>query len=296
MARGGHRGAARDGGLRLSGVRGWWSRRPAAGKTQVRETEQYEVRGAAPRRAQVYLPPHYEAGRRRSYPVLIALDGQKMPQWRLAETLDALVGAGQIEPVVVVAVPASAARLEEYGTAGALDFAGRGRQAKAFQDLLAGEVLPSIRGNYNVAAEPARTGIFGASMGGLCAFDSAWRRPQVFGLAGIFSGSLWWRADNADVAAQQASRIAHRNVAEAAGKPELRLWFEAGTRDETADRDGNGVIDAIQDTVELMDALEQKGYQRGRDMSYHEVEGGEHHESTWAQALPVFLRWAFPPQ
>jgi enterochelin esterase-like enzyme len=280
----------------MSAARPWWPRRAPAEKTQVHETEVLEVRGIAPRRAQVYLPPHYDAKRRRTYPVLIALDGQTMPQWRLAETLDALVGAGQIEPVVVVAVPAFAARLEEYGTAGVLDFAGRGRQAKAFQDLLAGVVLPAVRERYRVATEPARTGIFGASMGGLCAFDSAWRRPQVFGLAGIFSGSLWWRADNASVAAQQASRIAHRSVRETAGQPALRLWFEAGTRDEAADRDGNGVIDAIQDTLELMDELETKGFKRGRDLAYHEVEGGEHHESTWAQALPEFLRWALPPR
>ena len=296
MAGGRHGGAVCDGGFRLSAARKWWSRRPVAEKTQVQETEIFEVRAAAPRRAKVYLPPHYDAERRRTYPVLIALDGQTMPQWRLAETLDVLVGAEQVEPVVVVAVPASAARLEEYGTAGALDFAERGRQAKAFQDLLAGVVLPAVRERYHVATEPARTGIFGASMGGLCAFDSAWRRPQVFGLAGIFSGSLWWRADNSSVAAQQASRIAHRNVADAMGKPALRLWFEAGTRDEAADRDGNGIIDAIQDTLELMDALDRKGFKRGRDMSYHQIEGGEHHESTWAVALPEFLRWAFPPR
>jgi predicted alpha/beta superfamily hydrolase len=132
-------------------------------------------------------------------------------------------------------------------------------------------------------------------MGGLCAFDSAWRRPQVFGLAGVFSGSLWWRADNSSVAAQQASRLVHRQVRLSPGKPPLRLWFEAGTRDEAADRDGDGVIDAIQDTRELIAELEGKGFAPGGDLTYHEIEGGEHHESTWARALPEFLRWALPP-
>jgi len=117
---------------------------------------------------------------------------------------------------------------------------------------------------------------------------------QVFGIAGIFSGALWWRADDAGVAAQQASRIAHRRVRETAARPALRLWFQAGTRDETADRDGNGVIDAIQDTTELIDELVAKGFGRGTDVVYHESEGGEHHEGTWARALPAFLRWALP--
>jgi enterochelin esterase family protein len=252
------------------------------------------VRGLASRRVTVYLPPGYDEDRADPYPLLVALDGQTMPQWRLAETLDELVKAGAIEPVVVTAVPASADRVEEYGTAGQLDFAGRGKLAKALQELIAGEVLPLMRERYHIATDAARTGIYGASLGGLCAFDTVWRRPQVFGLAGIFSGSLWWRADDSSVAAQQASRIAHRLVRETAARPPLRLWFQAGTRDEAADRDGNGIIDAIQDTTELLDELVVKGFRRGDDLVYHEIEGGEHHESTWARALPEFLRWAFP--
>lgn len=252
------------------------------------------MRGLRPRRVTAYLPPGFDAGREEPYPLLVALDGQTMPQWRLAETLDELVAGGAIEPVVVAAVPASAERADEYGTAGQRDFAGRGRRAKALQDLLAGEVLPWARGRFNATADAARTGIFGASLGGLCAFDAAWRRPQVFGLAGVFSGSLWWRSDDSSVAAKQASRIAHRQVRETATKPALRLWFQAGTRDEVEDRDGNGVIDAIQDTTELIDELAAKGFRRGADVIYHEMDGGGHHEGTWARALPEFLKWAFP--
>ena len=255
----------------------------------------FAVRGVVARRGRVYLPPGYDPSRPRPYPVLVALDGQTMPQWRLAETLEELVRGNRIEPVVVVAVPASPDRIDEHGTAAELDFAGRGRRAKAFQDLLAGEVLPWVRERYHVAADPAGTGIFGASMGGLCAFDSAWRRPQVFGLAGIFSGSLWWRADDSSVPARQASRIAHRKVRATTGKPAVRVWFEAGTRDETADRDANGVIDAIQDTLELIDELEAKGFRRDADLAYLEIPGGEHNEATWARALPAFLEWALPP-
>ena len=279
----------------MNRLRNWWRRR-VADKTWTERSEPFAARGLQPRTITVYLPPGYDVTRAQPYPLLLALDGQTMPQWRLAETLDALVAAGAIEPVVVAAVPASSDRMDEYGTAGTLDHAGRGRRAEKFQQLLVDEVLPWVRGNHHVAADAAQTGIFGASLGGLCALDSAWRRPQVFGLAGVFSGSLWWRADDSTVAAKQASRIAHRLVRETAVKPSLRLWFEAGTRDETEDRDGNGVIDAIQDTTELIDALAAKGFVRGRDVVYHEIEGGEHHEDTWAQALPEFLRWAFPPR
>lgn len=276
-------------------MRALFKRRRAA--VPRRETsEALAVRGLPARRVSVYLPAGYGDAKARPHPLLVALDGQTMPQWRLAESVDELVRSAIIEPPVVVALPASTQRIEEYGTAGELDFAGRGREAKAFQELVTGVVLPWVRERYHVASAAAHTGIFGASMGGLCAFDTAWRRPQVFGFAGIFSGSLWWRADDSSVAARQASRLAHRRVREAAARPDLRLWFQAGTRDETADRDGNGVIDAIQDTTELIDELAAKGFRRGKDVAYHQVEGGEHHESTWAKALPEFLRWALPRQ
>lgn len=277
----------------MSAMRKWWWRRPAA-RTIIVQSEALAVRGLSPRRVTVCLPPGYDRTRPSAYPLLLALDGQTMPQWRLAETLDELGRTGRIEPVVVAAVPASAKRMDEYGTAGALDHAGRGRLAKAFQELLAGEVLPWLREHHHVTGEPARTGIFGASLGGLCALDAAWRRPQVFGFAGIFSGSLWWRADDSNAAAQQASRIMHRQVRAAAVRPALRLWFQAGTRDESEDRDGNGVIDAIQDTTELIDELVAKGFRRGVDVAYHEVAGGEHHARIWARALPEFLRWSLP--
>ena len=81
---------------------------------------------------------------------------------------------------------------------------------------------------------------------------------------------------------------------ETAAKPPLRLWFQAGTEDEKDDRDGNGVIDAIQDTTELIDELVTRGFVRGRDVVYRETPGGRHHPSTWARELPEFLRWAFP--
>jgi enterochelin esterase-like enzyme len=250
------------------------------------------VPGLAPREVTVYLPPDFRRGQRS--PLLVALDGQTMPQWQLVPALVEAIASGAVEAPVVLAVPASADRIDEYGAAGVLDFAGRGRLATRFQNYLTYAMLPAVRARYGAGLDPARTGIFGASMGGLCAFDTAWRHPEVFGFAGVFSGSLWWRADDSSPAAQQASRILHRRVRETGRKPALRLWFQAGTADETADRDGNGVIDAIQDTTELVDELEANGFRPDRDVAYTETAGGEHNEQTWARELPDFLRWALP--
>jgi enterochelin esterase-like enzyme len=217
-----------------------------------------------------------------------------MEAWRLEAALAALSAKGEIAEPLVVAISAGNDRLDEYGMAGTPDYAGRGRKAADFQRFVVEVVLPAVRARYGVTAEPARTGVMGASLGGLAAFDLAWRHPEVFGFAGVFSGSFWWRGDDSSPAAKQASRLAHRLVRETPQPPRLRLWFEAGTKDETDDRDGNGVIDAIQDTTELMDELGRRGFRRGPDMAYVEIAGGEHNEATWARALPGFLEWALP--
>jgi enterochelin esterase-like enzyme len=239
----------------------------------------------------VFLPP---GGIQADTPLLIALDGQNMTAWKLTETIQRLAAAGEIAPPLVVAISATAERIEEYGLAHTLDYAGRGKKAAAFQRRVIERVIPEVRQRYGLKPDPARTAIMGASLGGLSAFDLAWAHPDVFGAVGVFSGSLWWRGEDGDWRAAQRSRLAHRMVRETATKPALRLWFEAGTADETDDRDGNGVIDAIQDTTELIDELAAKGFHRDVDVTYHEIAGGQHHESTWAEALPVFLKWAFP--
>jgi enterochelin esterase-like enzyme len=250
--------------------------------------------GLPSREVSIYLPPGFKRGQRA--PLLLALDGQMMMRWRLPEALARLAAGGGALAPVVAAVPASPWRVEEQGMAGVLDFRGRGRLAEPFQDYLVRGVLAAVRRRYGAGFDRERTGIFGASMGGLCAFDTAWRHPGEFGLAGVFSGSLWWRADDRGRAARQASRLLHQRVRQTAAKPPLRLWFQAGTADETEDRDGNGVIDAIQDTTELIDELVVRGFRRGTDVVYREVAGGRHDEETWAGVLPEFLRWALAPE
>ncbi len=244
------------------------------------------------REVRVHLPP---GGVNPATPVLVALDGRMMPAWRLEETLGELMARGGLALPLVVAIAASDERLDEYGMAGTPDYAGRGRKAAEFQRFVIERVLPAVRVRYAIPADPARTGVMGASLGGLAAFDLAWRHPEVFGFAGIFSGSLWWRGDDSSPRAKQASRLAHQLVRQTTQPPRLRLWFEAGTKDETDDRDGNGVIDAIQDTAELMTELERRGFRRGTALQYVEMEGGQHNEATWARALPGFLEWALPP-
>lgn len=238
--------------------------------------------------------------RRAEHPLLVLNDGQDLEALGILETLAALVAAGEIVAPMVVAIPTNRERMLEYGISGHPDSGGRGSRAGAYSQFVRQELLPAVRERYRVSLRPATTAVLGASLGGLSAFDLAWRHPDVFGLCGVFSGSFWWRADSTDARAKQASRIAHRLVRECSDaaavmrtRRGVRMWLQAGTADETEDRDGNGVIDAIQDTTELIDELVARGWVPGVDLVYREVRGGRHEPATWKEVFGEFARFAF---
>jgi enterochelin esterase-like enzyme len=242
----------------------------------------------------VLLPPGYHLHPEQTYNVLYLNDGQDIEALRLRQTLDRLYAHGELEQLIVVGIHATANRLREYGTAGRPNAQCLGALARKYSRFVTDEVMPAMQQRYRIRRGPACTAIAGFSLGGLMAFDLGWRRPDCFGTVGAFSGSFWWRTDDSSAAAKQSSRIMHRRVREWPTCPAIRAWFQAGTEDETSDRDGDGVIDAIQDTTELVDALVARGLVVGRDLLYVEVPGGQHHQSTWSKIMPSFLTWAFP--
>jgi enterochelin esterase-like enzyme len=242
----------------------------------------------------VYLPPDYEGEGGRRYPVLYLNDGQDRGQLKLHRTLAELYGRGLIEPIIVVAVPTNEDRLEEYGTAAAPNAQGLGQRAGLYGRFLTEEVMPLVNERFRTSGEAGRTAVWGASFGGLSAFDIAWNYADLFGIVGVFSGSFWWRAGEDETDLEPNELIMQQVVRRGGRRGKLRVWLEAATRDETSDRDNNGVIDAIQDTLELIEALVSVGYEAGEDVVYVEVEGGRHNYETWSKVLPDFLSWAFP--
>jgi hypothetical protein len=63
--------------------------------------------------------------------------------------------------------------------------------------------------------------------------------------------------------------------------------------DEIRDRNKNGIIDSIDDTLDLMKELEAKGYSPENDIRYLELKDGKHDVPTWARAMPEFLKWGW---
>ena len=135
----------------------------------------------------------------------------------------------------------------------------------------------------------------GFSLGALMALDIVWNHPEKFTKAGLFSGSFWWRSidQTEDDYDDDQHRIMHQEIRNGSYFPGLKFFFQCGNMDETMDRNNNGIIDSIDDTLDLISELEQKGYKREKDINYLEMPDGKHDIATWGRAMPVFLKWGW---
>lgn len=226
--------------------------------------------------------------------LLLINDGQDLVKMGFEKILDELYDEGSIGPIFCVGIHCAPDRKNEYGTAKILDYKGRGAKSFLFTRFIFQELIPFLKKKYSIESFSEKS-FAGFSLGGLCALDIVWNYPHEFRRVGVFSGSLWWRDKDQDDADfdEDRHRIMHRQVREGQYAPWLKFFFEVGTLDETADRNNNGIIDAIDDTVSLIDELEKKGYHRFHDIQYLELADGRHDVPTWARAFPQFLKWGW---
>jgi len=265
---------------------------PRGATVAVRRDESlFSIRLGRVVRLDVVLPPGFDAAAAQPYPVLYLNDGQDLQRLRLPTTLNYLYKRGAVRPFVLVAVHA-ADRLQEYGVAARPDYLGRGSRAGRYTEFVLKELLPYVQAHYHASPDPADAVIAGMSLGGLTAFDLAWHHPEAFARAGSFSGSFWWRSRGLNDGYTDADRLMHSLVSAQTPWPGQQFWLQTGTDDETSDRNNNGIIDAIDDTLDLMATLAQQGLP-AEAVRYVEVPGGHHHQDTWGAVMPDFLRWAF---
>lgn len=238
-----------------------------------------------------YLPMNVAAPADMS--LLLINDGQDLVAMEFEKILETLYEQNEITPMLCVGIRCSADRRNEYATAKILDYKGRGNKAAAYTQFVMEELIPFIRDTYKVPSFKEKS-YAGFSLGALSAIDIVWNNPAEFCKGGAFSGSFWWRdkaQEDTDFDEEQ-HRIMHRQVREGDYYPWLKFFFEVGTQDETADRNNNGIIDAIDDTVSLIAELKNKGYTES-DIEYLELQDGKHDVPTWARAFPDFLKWGW---
>ena len=238
----------------------------------------------------IYLPPNGSNPDKTS--LLIINDGQDLPIFHFDTMLTQLYHDGEIAPLYCVGIHCSADRKMEYGTASVKDFKGRGAKAVLYKQFLFEELIPYLTDDSQV--EFKETAYAGFSLGGLSAVDTVWHHPEVFRKVGVFSGSLWWRLkDLQDGYVEATDRIIHKLIREGDYKPGLKFYFTTGSLDEKMDRNSNGIIDSIDDTLGLIEELEKKGYKNEVDIKYVNYNDGRHDVFTWGKAMPDFLRWGW---
>ncbi len=242
-----------------------------------------------PRDVQVYLPPGYQRETSRRYPVLYLHDGQNVfdgaeagMEWQVDERAEALIEAGRIQPVIVVAVANTEARTDEY-TPRVVEFPrpdGRvervGGKADLYGRFLIEELKPFIDRSYRTRPEPASTAIGGASFGGLVSLWLGLGSPQVFGQVLAVSVPADWD-----------DFVLLRRVTSLSQKAPLRVWVDLGTLESES------IVTGVR---RLREALETKGWKVGEDLRYVEQEGGQHDEISWASRVEGMLTFLFPPQ
>jgi enterochelin esterase-like enzyme len=113
-----------------------------------------------------------------SYPVVFVQDGgEYIMLASMVNVLDNLVSEKLIPPTVGVFIDPVDRNREYYLN---LDY----------ERMVVEEIMPLIRQRYDVAADPAKTAIMGASLGGALSVMIAMDHPEIFGKCGSQSGDF----------------------------------------------------------------------------------------------------------
>ena len=226
--------------------------------------------------------------------LLLINDGQNLKELGLAQILGSLYAVNAIVPILCIGIHAGHERKMEYGTAIRADYLGRGAKAGLYTLFITRELLPLVYKRFKRFHFKEKA-FAGFSLGGLMALDIVWNYPHEFSTAGVFSGSLWWRSldHKHDDYEDELHRIMHQQIRKGEFHDNLRFFLTTGSLDEAHDRNKNGIIDSIDDTLALIGELESLGYQSERDIHYINYEDGRHDIATWARAMPEFLKWGW---
>lgn len=256
-------------------------------------------------RVTIWLPPGYDAGRRR-YGVVYMHDGQNLfdrkrsgydKVWAADKAVLRLVAAHRIAPVIVVGIDHPGdARYRQYfpqrlytmaspELRADIDGSAKGLlTGDAYLRFLTDELKPLIDRTYRTRADAAHTAVIGSSMGGLISCYAFVERPDVFGRAGCVS--THWPLTSALklVPGDERPALWKAYLTQHLGAPAgRRLWMDHG--DQTLDANYapfQALVDA--DLVAL-------GWRKGRDFESRAYPGAAHEENAWSARMDDILGW-----
>lgn len=225
--------------------------------------------------------------------LLLLNDGQDIAQLRVKEIVDSLYRKKKIQPLTIVGIH-TGNRMQEYGVAGTPDYKNNGSKADNYSAFIDDELY--FYAKKKVATRKFKSVVMaGCSLGGLSAFDIAWEHADKIDKVGIFSGSFWWRDKDASATDydNEKNRIIINKIRSSKKKPHLQYWFYAGAKEETSDRDKDGITDVVDDTKDLIELIKSKNVCSPDDIKYTEDANGQHDYAAWSHHFSEFLVWAF---
>lgn len=236
------------------------------------------------RSIRILLPKNYNKNSKLKYPVVYMHDGQNLfdgmtsflpnKEWRADEIVGTLVENKLIPELIIVGIDnAGMDRGNEYLPTSATmgSKAVVGGKADLYTKFITDELMPFVNSHYRTKLGPKNTATCGSSFGGIIALHMGLTRPDVFGMIGAVSPSIWWD-----------DRVMIKTVDGLKSKLPLRIWIDAGTKES---------LTMVSDAQLLAEHLVAKGWKRGKEVVCYIDEGGEHNETWFSARLPMVLSY-----
>ena len=202
--------------------------------------------------------------------------------WRVAETIERLVGERRIPPLLVVGIDhGGPARAREYlPVADARNPQRERPQGRAYAGFVADEVIPFVERTYPVLRRASARGFGGSSYGAVAALFTALERPGLFGRLLLESPSLY-----------EGNGYLLRRARRAPRWP-LRIYLGVGTKETSRDEINRETVDNVRTLASI---LRNAGLGERR-LQVTIRDGASHSEAAWADRLPTALEFLFAPR
>lgn len=229
------------------------------------------------RRIWIYLPPDYGTSNQR-YPVLYMHDAQNLfdnatsfsGEWRVDEALNYYFSQTRRGVIVVAIDNGGSTRIGEYTPYPNPNYGGG--DGESYTDFIVETLKPYVDANYRTLPERQHTGIMGSSLGGLVSLYAAIEHQEVFGMAGVFSPSLWF-SDEIFNFVQSTGKTAN-----------MRIFLLAGEQEDEGS--------VVRDNQRMYKLLRRAGF-RPKELRYATHPDGQHSEWYWAREFPAAFEWLF---
>lgn len=238
----------------------------------------------------VYLPPNYDE--QDKYPVLYLLHSYKTNenQWfdtlKIAEKADALIAAGRIEPLIIVApridnsFGVNSSELPGYeegsGNPGDDGVLHTGK----YEDYITKDVISYVDTHFNTSKSRNSRYIGGTSMGAFASLHIGFRHPDLYSKVGghspaLFVGDMWAPLEKLLYPTPEVRKENDPLLLAASKKlNKLKIYLDMGDQDSFKDA-----------TTKLKDTLSGV---KTKSLDFHINKGG-HDDAYWSSQIDNYL-------